>query len=795
MTIVHEHGVDSVRFHFCGCITTTGQMMESEAIQFLSCDLFPRSWKEPRTVFTLGVLRQFHLLSMQANVNGHDFYAYLQRTTDNVRADHVLDRYREFLTGMWEFAFLRTVKRAGCEPGRNIGSGALAVWCPACPQPDKNMDPNWSDRPIHEQFLDALFHTIDSNFHQNMKDKSSDPDDFPLTCGAAYFADENDFKVFQTYIGPLKPEPSTCNKFEAMGYGTYRGKVSGTVGVICARHMFVLPGGGVDLQKGERFTNVDFALLLALQPWMGLHIHVAGYDIACMCTIRKTLFPWTLPAIGKFHLPAHIPSCCYKFSYHYLPGVGITDGEAPERIWPAINALATRTREMSAGHRHDVINDYHSDHNVRRTHGLARKLSKKYEEALEQKVSAQEWCSILVPVLTVKEASLEMLRLHGPQQPGLVGLIEEGIEIEELQYVHPLRAVTSGIDYKSIDDTSKDMQDRKTAYQTRLETWALRYESVLGNALREAVDAVAANHISMGYDDTFLYAMMLENEETVLEQVHLSDLEESEVESGSETLDAMVGEKRKSTKEHGLGAEVTTSRVELPSKYAAPILRHSTLKAAVDVERQLCESQAGNMLRELRTELILKYSLLKAKAQGSGVTAHTRTNVRIHRKQKTIDRAAWRYRHARRALLALGMDANDRRFHELMDEDKRAFVMDTNDERLGDSRKAPSWIWEDITFVETDETEKGLPDAMRVHWFRQCTTANRWKEQVLLLEVEMRRTCRFFRHYQQRWLDNAHEHEARSNARRAAYARRQAFRYTRLLEGCKERFPAKCFVA
>lgn len=37
-----------------------------------------------------------------------------------------------------------------------------------------------------------------------------------------------------------------------MGLGQYWGRVSGTVGLFCARHMFVLPGGHVDLQKGER---------------------------------------------------------------------------------------------------------------------------------------------------------------------------------------------------------------------------------------------------------------------------------------------------------------------------------------------------------------------------------------------------------------------------------------------------------------------------------------------------------------------------------------------------------------
>lgn len=37
-----------------------------------------------------------------------------------------------------------------------------------------------------------------------------------------------------------------------MGYGKYRGLVSGTIGLSCARHMFFLPNGSVNLHKGEK---------------------------------------------------------------------------------------------------------------------------------------------------------------------------------------------------------------------------------------------------------------------------------------------------------------------------------------------------------------------------------------------------------------------------------------------------------------------------------------------------------------------------------------------------------------
>ena len=130
------------------------------------------------------------------------------------------------------------------------------------------------------------------------------------------------------------------------------------------------------------FTYISFFLL------------ISGYDINCQYRIKynkrmedirtkfgaldsvpKEPLPPTIAAVGKFHLPAHIPSCRFKFSYNFLPGVGMTDGEANERTWPAMNSLASRTKEMGPGHRHDVINDAYGDWNVRRVHNTRESLA------------------------------------------------------------------------------------------------------------------------------------------------------------------------------------------------------------------------------------------------------------------------------------------------------------------------------------------------------------------------------------------------------------------------------------
>ena len=144
-----------------------------------------------------------------------------------------------------------------------------------------------------------------------------------------------------------------------------------------------------DVYMSDRFAYVDYCMCSGLAPYFTLCRHCSGYDINCqyrihfktcieelqaqfptLSTFQIMFFPYTLPAIGKFHAPAHTSSCRTAYSYNFLPGVGMTDGEALERIWSVFNALASRTKEMSSGHRHDVINDFHSDMNVRRLHAI-----------------------------------------------------------------------------------------------------------------------------------------------------------------------------------------------------------------------------------------------------------------------------------------------------------------------------------------------------------------------------------------------------------------------------------------
>lgn len=83
-TIVHEHGVMKMPIAYCRCPFT-----RPEPEQLIATGLWPATWDRPKTAITLNTLEAFYGLTLQAQVNLHDFVLYLKRCTDAVRTEEV----------------------------------------------------------------------------------------------------------------------------------------------------------------------------------------------------------------------------------------------------------------------------------------------------------------------------------------------------------------------------------------------------------------------------------------------------------------------------------------------------------------------------------------------------------------------------------------------------------------------------------------------------------------------------------------------------------------------------------
>lgn len=166
LCLVHENGMTDVEIKWCRC-----RNAQTHPNQLIDAGMWPASWLLPQTAFTLNLLRNCQLLSLQSQTTLYDYYQYLARMKDNVaphlvtvRDDFIFvasplpshsrssqNRYQELLRAMREFQFVRLCKRKDVKPSLSMDPGALVTRCPACPQVGINMAEGWQTAPESER--------------------------------------------------------------------------------------------------------------------------------------------------------------------------------------------------------------------------------------------------------------------------------------------------------------------------------------------------------------------------------------------------------------------------------------------------------------------------------------------------------------------------------------------------------------------------------------------------------------------------------------------------------------------
>ncbi|KAG6806609.1 hypothetical protein H0H92_010691 [Tricholoma furcatifolium] len=257
------------------------------------------------------------------------------------------------------------------------------------------MDKTWNPDGLHMEFrLDQG----DCNALLKQLKVSSETNNPGLNNGYSFCVETTQFnKHLRDYGEVIKDDVSTCNNHDAIKSASIRGgkgiDASGVGKMECACHDMKRPVSVGDLQKGERYVNMDYFFLSSIAHNSPRRI-VVSYDIACQWARHlpsrastyadQTLYNRQLVyLVPKFHLQAHRQECQVKFSFNFLQHVGRTDGEAPERGWAAINAVANSTKEMGPGSRRDTLDDHFGDYNWQKIMTFATTLRRKAEEALK----------------------------------------------------------------------------------------------------------------------------------------------------------------------------------------------------------------------------------------------------------------------------------------------------------------------------------------------------------------------------------------------------------------------------
>jgi len=131
-----------------------------------------------------------------------------------------------------------------------------------------------------------------------------------------------------------------------------------------------------------RQINIDYAICQSLNS-MGDGCRVVTiYDVACQWSRNFSrrvddskylaLPPDSvlIPAVGKWHLGAHVLECFPKYSLNFIKGIGQADGEIMETLWSITNKVAGMTRAMGKSHRAEVLDDNMYDSNWKKWTGI-----------------------------------------------------------------------------------------------------------------------------------------------------------------------------------------------------------------------------------------------------------------------------------------------------------------------------------------------------------------------------------------------------------------------------------------
>ncbi|KAJ6489350.1 hypothetical protein C8R47DRAFT_1071693 [Mycena vitilis] len=797
LTVVDSSSIQEIKYNYCLCGRSD---TANNLVQLLRNAWYPASKTDPDTVATFEVLDLYRLLNVVGNVNARDFIRSLERLTDATASTgmHWLpDTYKAFLRMSRQWAFLQRRRRAGraYDPEGLAATkpGELTVACWPCPHDGRNLPANWRLVESQYRYLYRLILALDANFKLKNRIRKNEHPDPSLGPGWGAFVEPKRYKkhLRKGHIWLKPTQISTCIAFAALTQKETRNtaglRVSGVGGCVCARHECIRPNGMGDLQKGERYANMDYILLSALIGAYPQELTVS-YDIACQWQINFAERMAKLPAelqrdwsgvllqsgLPVWHALAH--ECKNENNLGLVPGVGKTDGEGIERLWAILNGSAWQTKEMTLGNRADTLEDKLDSHNFLKNLSQCDTLQRRLIVALaerERQVDAfkeinktihsdkrSEWQTKIdlwlkdkknpnpyvlraqdgpseadVRLSLKKEEQEAAAQGHAPlHATSATAFLTAGLQLEETQ--RRIRAETAAPGQMTADRQSK-IEEQRMAFFAKLRPFRALQEVYTPGAVR-----MLAAESAQRLDDTPAPAA---------ERVSLwlpSQLPERERKDGCQG--------------------------NLPA-----------------MEAQLRESQCRDALVGIRLKLHAKGHLIAFRnANVMGQVRVTRSRSLIDHLGVRVDTLARKYTEARAALQVLKgtdyapqlrkLDKADLRIEgEGEANESQAATSDRNASKklrnIGGrpAREAPSgttpvlsWIWSAPGAL--DDKEKDLHESLQVEWSKAKARKTRWEEEVELLREEMKRVVRYLEWEIKTWETRAADTTARTDITVAA---------------------------
>ncbi|KAJ7130587.1 hypothetical protein C8R44DRAFT_732099 [Mycena epipterygia] len=467
MVVMDCNTVHCVKYQRCACDHSD---MMNPVRQLLCNGWYPVSVTDLDTCATFNVLEQFQLQNVVGGMNAHDFVTALERRTST----KVPDRYKAFLQMPRQYVFLQRAKQVGC--GHDL-EGLVATKKGGC---------------------------VVMHLH-----KCDDP---LLRPGWGAFVEPSGYKEhLKGYI--MENNVSTCIAFAALTQKETRNMsglcMPGVGGCVCACHKVVRPNGLGDLQKGERYVNMDYILMVSLAGFDLMELTVS-YDIACqwqknLCEHVKKLPEEMRPDFEKFlfqcglpiwHALSHEAECTNRFSLSFLPGIVKTDSEGIEQLWAELNAFVFHMKKMGLRHHVDSIEDKIDYHNHMKNLGQDCHLQGGEQEhipgdptqpnpyLINSKDGLTE-AEIRVMLKSGEEEAVERgaAPLHGMSA---TAFLTAGLQLEDSQYMifgQRIKAQISGLLLVTADCERK-IQDQQMVLQAKLRPFCRLQQIYTPGAIR-----------------------------------------------------------------------------------------------------------------------------------------------------------------------------------------------------------------------------------------------------------------------------------------------------------------------
>ncbi|KAK0475606.1 hypothetical protein EDD18DRAFT_1367009 [Armillaria luteobubalina] len=369
----------------CGeCTVAKHRDNPFHVLELLRAELFPATVDQPKTCASFRLLEQFHALSGLGKISVYEYHNALKHLTDATGVSKLKCKYKSLLRLGRQFPHMKFTKRAGRGSVPNgietTIAGGLALRCPACPHPGINLPADWDSAPLEYQFLYMLILALDANFRLKNLYRSSWEKDPGLHMGLAHFIEPTRYLEHVRQYATQK-DISSCSGFKTLSHAETKSAVglraTGIGMVVCACHEVIQPLAIADLQRGERYCNMDYIALSALKDSTAKEYQVKtvffSYDIACQW--KKKFRERMAAFLPEMHIPSRIDL------HMNIHTVGRTDSEGIERCWAEINVMANSTKEMGLGNRYNTLDVQFAWHNWKKIVGLGKSLARRHVKA------------------------------------------------------------------------------------------------------------------------------------------------------------------------------------------------------------------------------------------------------------------------------------------------------------------------------------------------------------------------------------------------------------------------------